>query len=254
MILHQVSNSLGNYNYNAYIYKDTVWEPHFHGNYELVYSAEGITEIFVNGVSEKLLPKELMLVSPYAIHSLNISKNTKTWVGVFSKDFIRDFAQKYRFANFPKFRCSEKIEKFLSENLFENKTPEHYMHTACFYLVCGQCLENGSGATVNCDADFMERTVSYIAENIENNITMENVANELNYEYHYFSSLFHSCFSMNFKKFINILRFEQACGMLADKNTSITEVSNRCGFGSIRNFNRIFREFSGKSPSEYRNF
>lgn len=254
MIMHQVSNSLGNYNYNAYTYTATVWDAHFHGNYELIYSAEGTTYVTVNGVSDKLLPGEMMLVSPYAIHSLDISENTKTRIDVFSKDFVGEFFQKYRFVHFSKFRCEEKVENFLKEKLFVPEMPERYMLKACLYMVCGECVRNRQSFAVSGGADFIEKTISCIAENIERDITMEEVAGSLNYEYHYFSALFHRYFSINFKKFLNILRFEQACRLLSDKTVSVTEVSAECGFGSIRNFNRIFKEFSGLTPKEYRNF
>jgi len=32
----------------------------------------------------------------------------------------------------------------------------------------------------------------------------------------------------------------------------VTEIALRCGFGSIRNFNRSFKELTGLSPQEYR--
>lgn len=252
MIWHQVSNSYGNYNYNAYIYSDTVWATHFHGNYELVYCFEGTTDVIVNGIPDTLTTDELLLISPYAVHSLNIPKTSKTWIGVFSKDFINDFAQKYQFSAFGKFHCDREIKSFLKENLFVTSRPEHYMHIACLYLVCSQCLKNGKHVKAVDNPGFMEKTISYIAENLDKDISMESISDKLNYEYHYFSNLFHHCFSINFKKFINVLRFEEACKLLPDKSLSITDISNMCGFGSIRNFNRIFKEFADISPSEYR--
>lgn len=92
MILHQVSNSRGNYNYNAYIYRNASWTPHFHGNYELIYVFEGTANISVNGIADVLCQGELILLPPYTVHSLDITDG-KTWVGVFSEDFIASFAK-----------------------------------------------------------------------------------------------------------------------------------------------------------------
>ena len=47
MIFHQPLNSKMNFNYNAYIYRDTNWETHFHGNFELIYVFEGAANITV---------------------------------------------------------------------------------------------------------------------------------------------------------------------------------------------------------------
>ena len=73
MILHQVSNSLGNYNYNAFVYRDTNWEAHFHGNFELVYVFEGTANITVNGISDTLRKSELILLPPHTVHSLQVT-------------------------------------------------------------------------------------------------------------------------------------------------------------------------------------
>lgn len=252
MILHQVDNSAGNYNYNAYTYSNMIFPTHFHGNYELIYTIKGIAEIIVNGCSYILENGECIVVSPYSTHSLNISKNTTAWVGVFSKDYILDFANKYPFAVFSKFKLDKQIEDFLLNNLFCGQKPDILLITGCLYLVFEQCLKYGKIFTQSDNIDFIKDVISHITENLANNVTMKETADKLNYEYHYFSALFNKYFSINFKRFINILRFEQACEILRKKEISVTDVCNECGFESIRNFNRIFKEFSGMTPGEYR--
>lgn len=252
MLLHQVSNSRGNYNYNAFIYTNTVWPLHFHGNFELIYTIEGVTEVTVSGTSERLEAGFFILVPPYSTHSLTIPVGSTTWVGVFSKDYIADFAQKYSFVQFSKFRCDKEWEAFLRQHLLHGHATEQYLLQACLYIVCGQCLKNAAMYTRNRDNTFVQTVIVYITENLGRTVTMTEVAQALNYEYHYFSTLFHNSFSMNFKQFLHILRFEQACDRLAKAECAITEVCNDCGFASIRNFNRIFKEFSGMTPSEYR--
>lgn len=254
MISHQISNSMGNYNYNAYTYNDTIWDIHFHGNYELVYSIKGTTEVTINGISNILKEGHFILISPYSTHSLNISKNTHTWIGVFSKEYIGDFAKKYMFINFSMFECEENIKKFLKTNLFDNKNPSHYLLTACLNLVCDQCLKKGDFLIRNDNYNFIKDVIIYITKNIENDVTMKEIADNIGYEYHYFSALFHKYFSMNFKSFVNILRVEQAYELLSKEYNNVTDVCNKCGFASIRNFNRVFKNISGLTPSEYKRF
>lgn len=253
MILHQVPNSYGNYNYNAFIYTETLWESHFHGNYELIYGIEGETEVLLNSIKYTLTKGELILVSPYTIHSLNGFKNSKIWVGVFSEDFIVSFAEKNKFTSFIKFRCDAKINSILEENLFYQGEPEHYLLVACLYMVCNECLKNASSTSKKQDNKFVYQVIEYISENLSENISLKKIAYNLNYEYHYFSALFNKYFFMNFKNFINIYRFDMACKLLANRYETVTSVCNQCGFGSIRNFNRVFKQLGGLTPSEYRN-
>lgn len=252
MIVHQLSNSGGSHNYNAFLYTDRKYSTHFHANPELIYAVEGKTEVCVNGVSDVLEPGEFLLISPYATHSFRTPENAVSWVGVFSKDFVPDFASKHAFTSFSKFRCDAEIEAFLKAHLIHEETPDHYLLTACLYLVCGQCVRHATEITQSGTVDFAREVVGYITENLAGSITMRDTAKQLNYEYHYFSSLFNKCFSMNFRRFINVLRFDQACALLSKKEQSITEICIACGFESTRSFNRVFKEFSGMTPREYR--
>lgn len=257
LVLHQIANSYGNYNYNCFIYVDDAYAEnlavsHFHSNYELIYAMDGEAEINLNGRSEILVKGELMLISPFAIHSLVLSRGARTWVGVFSEDFIMSFAEKNRHIRYSKFTCDAKVEVMLRDNLFFEGQPEHYMMKACLYMVIGECVKNASAYTAGKGDGFITSVTQYISEHLTDDIKLVEIAEALGYEYHYFSSLFHKAFSMNFKSFINIFRFDSACKMLSNKKTDISAVCEACGFGSVRNFNRVFRQLSGITPSEYK--
>lgn len=99
---------------------------------------------------------------------------------------------------------------------------------------------------------LLSRLPDYISEHISESISMRDAARELGYEYHYFSALFHKSFSMNFKNFLNVFRFDIARRLLENKSVDIGDISEKCGFGSQRNFNRVFKSLAGVTPSEYR--
>ena len=251
MFLHQTTNSRGNYNYNAFIYKNISWLPHFHGNYELIYVFEGVTEISVNGVSDTLSKGELILLPPYTVHSLKIS-NGKTWVGVFSEDFIISYSKKYKYVRYSKFKCVKEVEEFLKNKLFFQGTPEKFICISCLYMMCNECIKNATPLSTEQNNDFIHNVLHYVYENIDSEITLKDIADSMNYEYHYFSSLFNQCFGMNFKNFINQFRFEKACELLSHKENLVTYVAECCGFGSIRNFNRVFKNMCGCTPQQYK--
>ncbi len=48
------------------------------------------------------------------------------------------------------------------------------------------------------------------------------------------------------------LRIAQACSLLQQTHTKITAVALDCGFGSIQQFNRVFRKNMGETPSRWR--
>ena len=119
-------------------------------------------------------------------------------------------------------------------------------------MVCNECEKNADEKEGTHSLELKSSVIQYVTDNLCNDVTLSDVAEELGYEYHYLSSLFNDCFDMNFKSFINLLRYDAACRMLADKSVDITSVASECGFGSIRNFNRVFKKMSGLTPREFR--
>ena len=126
------------------------------------------------------------------------------------------------------------------------------MACACLYTVCDACVRRAKKISINASGSFVGRVTAYISENLGRDISMHDACEALGYEYHYFSGLFNSAFGMNFRSFVSIYRVGRACSLLSDKEKCITEVCDKCGFGSIRNFNRVFKKNVGKTPSEYR--
>ena len=57
---------------------------------------------------------------------------------------------------------------------------------------------------------------------------------------------------MTFSRYLNTVRLEHAISMLQDptQKLSVTEVASRCGFDTIRHFNRVFRDITGMTPRE----
>ncbi len=67
----------------------------------------------------------------------------------------------------------------------------------------------------------------------------------------YFSRYFHSAAGMTFSQYLNYVKTDNAVRLLrADKSLQITEIAIRCGFSTIRNFNRTFKELTGFSPKK----
>ena len=51
---------------------------------------------------------------------------------------------------------------------------------------------------------------------------------------------------------MNEYRIVHATKLLAESNMSIADVSFECGFNNFSHFNKLFKNFAGKSASKYR--
>ncbi len=251
-MIHQVTNTKSNFNYNAYIYQNIEWTAHFHENFELIHCMNGTQIIHIGQEQYVLNQGELMLIPPNRVHFFKIDSNTLVWIGVFSADHIALFAKHNSNKLFSCFRCDECIEYYLKKVLFYQGTPDLYIRKSALYAICSECQKKAIILDEITYSHVLNRILEYISQHYRTSITLQTAAEALGYEYHYFSSLFHKYFSMNFKEFINLYRYQTACDLMIHEKYSLTEIAMESGFQSIRSFNDIFKTLSGVTPSEYR--
>ena len=248
MIWHQIGNSQGNYTFDARFYKETSYKPHFHRNYELLYAVSQTCHVQVASQTLSVQEGSFLLIPPYAIHSFTMEAESKLWVCVFSADHIG--GQNCTDLHAP-FVCRKDIQDFLNTNLIFSAAPDRLIAQACLYLVFHQCTASPVLRTL--DFDRILQISQVVSDNLDQDITMFDAAKLSGFEYHYFSRLFHSLFSMNFRQFVNLYRVEQACQLLRSTQKDISSIGLECGFQTLRSFNRVFKDTVGQTPSEYRN-
>ena len=67
-----------------------------------------------------------------------------------------------------------------------------------------------------------------------------------------FSRFFKKNTGHGFVRYVNRMRVNRACTLLAQTATPITDICFDIGFNNLSNFNRQFLSFCGVTPSEYR--
>ena len=69
-VFHQPANSVGNHNYNVFLYDSVDYDLHFHKNYEIIYVVSGNAECSVNGKKKMLSEGEFAFCLSNEIHSI----------------------------------------------------------------------------------------------------------------------------------------------------------------------------------------
>ena len=55
---------------------------------------------------------------------------------------------------------------------------------------------------------------------------------------------------MTFSEYLNFVKIEHALTLFQNETElSVTQIALECGFGTIRNFNRVFKKLTGFSPA-----
>ncbi|WP_461303674.1 helix-turn-helix domain-containing protein [Aureisphaera sp.] len=84
-------------------------------------------------------------------------------------------------------------------------------------------------------------------------IPLGEVADLVNMSEQAFSRYFKNKTGKTFTQFVNEYRLVHACKLLSEGQLSITLICYECGFNNFSHFNKKFKEYTGKSPSQYRN-
>jgi two-component system response regulator YesN len=93
---------------------------------------------------------------------------------------------------------------------------------------------------------------SYVETNFSKDFTLESVADKLNITGGYLSTYFKEKTGVNFNDYVNQMRIQIAQNQLVQTNLKIQEIASNVGYQNLNSFNRMFRKFSGVTPSDYR--
>jgi len=101
-------------------------------------------------------------------------------------------------------------------------------------------------------ADVIDQVVALIDQNYTRDISIGQLAEQLNITPNYLSTLFHKKTGSTFLNYLKRKRLFKAKELLADPNSQVHEVAEQVGYFSVRHFARLFTEQFGCLPSEFR--
>lgn len=102
------------------------------------------------------------------------------------------------------------------------------------------------------DNDRINAVFNFVKDNFQERIPLEQVAAMVSMTVPSFCRYFKKITNKTFTNFVNDYRLVHASKLLAEKPISITDVCFASGFNNFSYFNKSFKEFAGKSASQYR--
>ena len=101
------------------------------------------------------------------------------------------------------------------------------------------------------DENMTMKILSYMQDNLSEELSLQIVADHLGYNYYYISKRIRQIFGMPFTALLSQYRVAKAKMLLDSGNYTVSQAALASGFGSIRTFNRIFHNLTGLTPSQY---
>lgn len=101
--------------------------------------------------------------------------------------------------------------------------------------------------------DVILRSIKFINENLDKNLSIELIAKQLNLRTKYFQHIFKKHLKVTPNTFITNARLEKAKEMLATSDLNVCEIAYICGFSDPTYFNYVFKKNLKHSPGQFRN-
>lgn len=98
----------------------------------------------------------------------------------------------------------------------------------------------------------LDKAKSYIESKFTEDISLEEVADVVHLNPHYFSKVFKQHIGETFIDFLTRLRIEKAKELMASNELSLKEVCFEVGYKDPNYFSRVFKRVTGMTPTEYR--
>jgi len=102
------------------------------------------------------------------------------------------------------------------------------------------------------DNERINHIFNYVKDHFKEQITLEEIADIANMKVPSFCRYFKKITNKTFTQFVNEYRITHSLKLLAEQPLSITEVCFESGFNNFSYFNKTFKEYIKKSPSQYR--
>ena len=154
-----------------------------------------------------------------------------------------------------------KVEGALLRMLEENNMPDKHSFELLGFLVMEMLLFLDRSGIFVCEtlpvndeiSTDIADTLSYIAQNYQLPLSLEEVADQVNLSPTYLSRKFRKTTGVTFKEYINYIRIKQAVQALLTTDDSITKIAVDCGFNSSNYFKDIFKKINKRCcPLHYK--
>lgn len=222
-------------------------------------------------ISEKTLDKELNI---FYFHEekqkqfCNLLRNGKKEESILQIDKIFDYNLKKEVNEFCIYLLYVQIIYCCSNVLMQlfNKIPEELSVINNYYFgeyesiedykesyryIIAKCADyiNENKKQSDYIIDFVK---NYIDENYTKDISVDLLADELKISRTYLSRYFKDNTGLNLSDYLNMYRIKKACVLLQDSSLMIKDIGPEVGIFSISTFMRLFKNYTGKTPNDYR--
>lgn len=228
---------------------------HWHMEHELIACREGSAQVMLDDTMFNITQQQCIFCHSGCVHYISASPDSLLLVCLFNEKMYDPITSPFTLEN-PVFEDRYSILPKLSEIRHELQNQPIFFECRTEAMIGEILVDVFRGEPLRkAQWQFSDVITRYkqLLNHIDleyEHITYRNAVQFMNMSDAYFSRYFKRQAGMTFSQYLNVVRIEKAVQLLDSAPTmKITDVMLRCGFNTIRSFNRVFREVTGFTPT-----
>ena len=230
---------------------------HWHNYFEIEIVTGGQGAMTINGETYEATPKTVFLMTPVDFHQIHPDPQLE----LLNISFDHRNLSEQTFLRLANTKCNAYTLNIEAKNRLlqavdllqhECRIGGDCQGQLCEYiLVC--LFREGPTAEMPESAENLpgiQRAILYLEMHFKENITLPMLAQEAGFNATYFSELFRKTTGQSYKQRLTELRVRYA-KMLLKNGVSVSSACFESGFGSLSNFNAVFKQVYGITPRQY---
>ncbi len=253
--------------------KTPIW--HYHPEIEIVYVNGGTGKRQIGSHMSYYRNGTLMLIGsnlPHRGFTDNITGNKSETIIQMLPDFLGD-----SFFNIPEMsQINQLLEQAKKGIVFHGttkrkigakieslKTMDAFDRLLGIFKILREMQQTNEYSILNAEGFVVETALqdnnrinlifNFVQEEFTRQIFLDEIADIVSMSIPGFCRYFKKITGKTFVQFVNEYRLVHAAKLLHEKQTSITDICFESGFSNFSHFNKLFKKFTGKTPSNYRN-
>lgn len=263
----------------VFVNKINYVENHIHNDIEIFIVLSGRGSIKLNSVEQRFSVGDMFLINSGDVHSLSLDTDddskicegsTSLFIQI-SNHFAREYFPKIRTLVFESLNLKNVLKKedyqeilsllvltavdyFSERDYFELDVVSNVSKVLTILLknVKHEIINEVQKIRIQKQQRRLERIISYIDENFDARIKLEDIAMKENLSLTYLSHLFSKNFGMTFQEFVSEQRMEQCIRLMTNKEKTLLEICYESGFSNPKYMKKVFLDKFGCTPKEYR--
>ena len=263
---YTLPENITEHNHIRIIYNHPTWTTpiHMHRYFEMELVLSGCCKQMLNGKVYNISRGSLYFLSPVDFHRLFDFEEKLEAINIsfdnyfLGSDIVQIFMNRVNDIVLQlddgEIEKAESIIKLLKESgKIEDKYTERNIKNLleCFLIYILRKAEGNSNESFSTELTQIQKGIRYLFLHYKDNPTVDEISKICGYSPSHFCRQFKSITGATYIGFLNSLKINNAKILLLTSQTPIIEIAELCGFNSVSNFNRVFREQVGISPSEF---